>query len=111
MEPSSDPDMANPNLPTEDLPIEDILQAMEKAVTYDGIRQISFYIEASLSKALSNPHQSEEIKERTINLSDLLIEARKRCLHASSKEIERLLSTRDKDASLWGLSNESPSPQ
>ncbi|GFU43014.1 hypothetical protein NPIL_390081 [Nephila pilipes] len=106
MEPSPNPDMYNPSSPSEDLPVEDILQAMDKYATYDGLRQITFYIEASLSKALSNPHQTEELQERTMNLSDVLIEARKRCLQASTKEIERLLSARDKDANTWGLSSE-----
>ncbi|GFU43023.1 hypothetical protein NPIL_390121 [Nephila pilipes] len=43
-----------------------------------------------------------------MNLSDLLIEARKRCLHISQKEIERLQSARDQVASSWGNEIETP---
>ncbi|GFT51028.1 hypothetical protein NPIL_425471 [Nephila pilipes] len=89
MESAPEHDM-DPKSPPESLPIEEIVQALEKAATHDGLRQIIYYIESDLSETLANPHQNEETKERTINLSDLLIEARRRSLQFSQKEIERL---------------------
>ncbi|GFT79601.1 hypothetical protein NPIL_454401 [Nephila pilipes] len=90
MESAPEHDMMDPKSPPESLPIEEIVQALEKAATHDGLRQIIYYIESDLSDTLANPHQNEETKERTINLSDLLIEARRRSLQFSQKEIERL---------------------
>ncbi|GFS41371.1 hypothetical protein NPIL_161571 [Nephila pilipes] len=110
MESAPEPNMTNPKSPPDCLPIEEIVQALEKSATHDGIRQIIFYIEANLSETLANPHQTEETKERTMNLSDLLIEARKRSLQINQKEIERLQQTMNQDANQWGLSHEVETP-
>ncbi|GFU16772.1 nucleic-acid-binding protein from transposon X-element [Nephila pilipes] len=110
MESAPEHDMMDPKSPPESLPIEEIVQALEKAATHDGLRQIIYYIESDLSDTLANPHQTEETKERTMNLSDLLIEARRRSLQFSQKEIERLQKNLNQDANQWGLTHEMETP-
>ncbi|GFS80814.1 hypothetical protein NPIL_103231 [Nephila pilipes] len=110
MESAPEHDMMNPKSPPESLPIEEIVQALEKAATHDRLRQIIYYIESDLSDTLANPHQTEETKERTMNLSDLLIEARRRSLQFNQKEIERLQKAMNQDANQWGLTHEMETP-
>ncbi|GFU00391.1 hypothetical protein NPIL_266721 [Nephila pilipes] len=103
MDASPTHNMMTAQLPAEKSSIEAILQAMESAVTSDGLLHIANCIEANLSEALADPHQTEEGNQYIIDLHEIMDEVRQR--YAQTRENEITLETnrlRDR-LNTWGV--------
>ncbi|GFU43313.1 hypothetical protein NPIL_232451, partial [Nephila pilipes] len=103
MDESPTHNMMTAQLPAEKSSIEAILQAMESAVTSDGLLHIANCVESSLSEELANPHQTEEGSQYIIDLHEIMDEVRQRYAQTREKEIT-LESNRLRDRlNTWGV--------
>ncbi|GFT25764.1 hypothetical protein NPIL_695251 [Nephila pilipes] len=81
------PEMAKIKLPAEKASVEAILKTLESTVTSDGLLHIANCVEANLSGALANPHQSDELSQHIIDLHESMDEVRNRYAQTREKEI------------------------
>ncbi|GFS94252.1 hypothetical protein NPIL_429891 [Nephila pilipes] len=87
MDDSPTHEMVSVKLPAEKASIEAILKAKESTVTSDGLLHIANCVEANLSDALTNPHQSDDLSQYIIDLHEIMDEVRSRYAQTREKEI------------------------
>ncbi|GFT75001.1 hypothetical protein NPIL_479741 [Nephila pilipes] len=95
--------MTTAKLPAEKALIEAILKAMESTVTSDGLLPLANCVEANLSDALTNPHQSDDLSQYIIDLHEIMDEVRSRYAQTREKEITLESNRLRERLNSWGV--------